>query len=223
MSPRTVVVEALSRVHGVLCSGEVTDEWVRFLHTMHMPAVGIGRINLRMPLHCVAFDFRRAAEMLTLRLHERGCERVGLVVGAHSYIPAQEMYAGYEDAHRALGRAVRPAMALWWVRGHPFEDMREFFTRQEAPFDGLVVHAHQDFQTFAYEHGDLVHTPLLGVLGQRPIGPTALRRIEQAIFEPTLGEAALELLFRVLNGTASERLVLTEPRLFGAEEARRLG
>jgi DNA-binding MarR family transcriptional regulator len=218
--PDERIVRQLLNMHGVLCSGVVTDDWVHFLNSMRMPAVGVGRFKLANPLHCVAPDFEQATCLLVHRLYERGCRNIGLISGATTYIPAQEMNAGYVAGMKEVGLPVLESSVSWWEKEHRFDVMRDFFMRQPVPFDGCIVQAFHDFQLFAYEYPDLVKSPILGTIDLRVARPEPLRKIEQAICTPTLGEAAIRLLLQLRAGTAANTMVRTSTLIYGAPRSR---
>ena len=211
-SPDADAVAQISKTNGIIMTGKVTQAWVDFVESMNIPFVILGNHNLKGDLTMVRADYRSAGMLLAEKLRGRGCERIGLINGARSYLPCVEIYDGLKEALSCGKVSFDDKDALWCSIENRYGEISDFMSSRKKGFDGLIVEGGclEFLHNFFYEHaGDIPH-PILGVFSKPMLAGDRFSKYEVVDFKENLGDRGVDALFAVMGTEGAPRTHLIE-------------
>ena len=207
-SPTASTVKALNKAVGVIAIGWVTNDWIKILNALNIPAVFIGSVvdgDLKLP--SVDFNWKMMAEMLTKHLIDGGAKKVGAIFGGTDYVPTLQAHAGFRDALENFGLEYVPDDIFYSDYFDVAHSLREFLDAREY-LDGLLV------ERGAYVHVvntlfNKRHRPAIGVMcldASQSVG--ICEKLSEAFFKENIYAKSVErlLLLMETDGNSTENV-----------------
>lgn len=195
-SPDNVLLNEIVHSRGVLISGWVTDEWISFLEHCGLPTIAIGSYPLKSKVRTVSYNWIKAAEILVQHFVAKGIRKIGLITGAPTFYPSQEMFTGFQKAVKESNLPYSDSFVLMPKDQTRYREISEFIMLNHDRLDAILVQEGSFLSTLLhYWEQDYSQHPYLGLLSEDScIGPD-VTRVVGTKFAQGITETAVELLF----------------------------
>ena len=208
---------------GVLIGASAIGTWADELFDSSVPSVLIGTHPARADVASVDVENRYSAARMVTHLFDQGMRRVGCITGRRGMAAAEARLDGYRIAHDRAGRRVDDDLI---VAGHFSREsgleaaavllergVDAIFASSDEMAVGAIWAAMQRGLTVP---GDLLVGGFDGVVGRDFDGRT-LTTIVQPFAD--IAQTSIDLLDRMIDGGAPERIVLSADFVLGTSTA----
>lgn len=214
--PDSDTVDRLKDVKGVIATGWLNPEWVSLLNALDIPVVFLGGITcdpLNIPM--VSFDYKKMAEMLALRLFEKGAKKIGMILGGSDYAPSKLMRDGMAAVLKKMGGKLNSSLVFYSDDVRPGAAIRNVgnFLNEHPDADGFLVES-QAYIPVMINLYDTARRPFIGIMSVRPRFGSICRNTCEAFFREDIYEKAVEVIIgRIHSGDRTPLNVVLEPYL----------
>jgi Fe2+ or Zn2+ uptake regulation protein len=201
--PDDETIKNFSDASGIIACGWITREWVEFLNGLDIPALSIGSNPFEGIISRVTFNWRSAASKLTEYFIEKGAAKIGLIAGAPSYVPSQEMRTGYREAMKKHGLEYDPDMVLYPPGGKRYREIHDYL-KKFNDFEALIVEAGSFNQLMLYFWQNNYKRPMLGFLTESGLLEKPIPNVVEVKFDTNIYIKGVETLFELIESGNSE-------------------
>ena len=201
--PDDKTIKNFSDASGIIVCGWITREWVEFLNGLDIPALSIGSNPFEGIISRVTFNWRNAVSKLVEYFMEKGAAKIGLIAGAPSYVPSQEMRTGYREAMKKHGLEYDPDMVIYPPGGKRYKEISSYLEKFDD-LDALIVEAGSFNQLMLYFWQNDSKRPMLGFLTESGLLEEAMPNVVEVKFETNIYFKGVETLFELIESGSSK-------------------
>lgn len=204
-NPESDVIKKFSGASGIIACGWITREWVEFLRGIDIPTLSIGSNPFEGIISRVTFNWRRAVSNLVEHFIKNGAQKIGLIAGAASYVPSQEMRTGYREAIKKHGLEYNSNMVIYPPSGKRLKEITNYL-EEFTDLDAIIVEAGSFPQLMLYYWQHECRHPMLGFLTENGLLEEPLPNVVEVKFKDNIYEKGIETLFDLIESESAETI-----------------
>lgn len=208
-TPDASIVDTARDCVAILIQGWISKEWVDFLKALGRPALVVGSNPFPLELPTVSFDWKTAAKGVSSHFLKHGFKRIGLINGVEGYFPAEQIYAGYDEAMSEAGVAIDERLVIWPCQPQ-LHKLISGYLDANTDCDALIIESGAILAFLQCAWNRKLDAKLtLGMIGDNPDTKDFYEHIDEAVialFESPICDVAARKILSTLANDPTETL-----------------